>query len=434
MPAQLIDHFTDNCGRNRRLAEMMNACRGRYRYVAVTVVGCGDAFINRYWPKLQPLVNQEWVKLTVVDRAPLESLIKEKISLAEESGESASAVQLASRYRGLTQMLEQRPDSIKYLNVEDKNDHAWYNHLTQDIVFVLVPDDIHVRYAKDWLKRATLVLVEKPYNRDLFEAQQFTEILNRIVRVNGENNPHTLVVCVDHYLAKIFPCAMRCNEEMLQQKIGVIRKIEFSICEAGGVEPWRASSLDAGMVYDLFCHVLAQASLFLRLDTFLSGGEGCSKVLVARHEDCPIRRESYARIDNSGLQDFNGRRVTLSGVLGKGISQQDVKFLRIIGEHGTLFADFGPQSDGLRLETENRSSVPLFEIGKGHPEILDAIFQGRFLEEPIGGLTGETAVMILQIIRSIRDRIEDNIGQMERQCYKIGDEPDAIDRIAVELS
>ncbi len=436
MSTPLVDQFSGNHGQSSRLAEVMNACRRHYRFVAITVIGCGDAFINRYWPKLQLLVNQGWVKLIVVDRAPLKQLIAEKISLARQAfGESASAAQLTQRYGGLVQLLEQRPDSIKYLNVEDENDCAWYNQLTQDIVFVLVPDDIHVKYARDWLRRATLVLVEKPYNRDLFEAQKFTEILNKMVRVNGENNPHTLVVCIDHYLAKIFSCVTRFNEEMLQQKTGVIKRIEFSICEAGGVEPWRASSLDAGMVYDLFCHVLAQASPFLKLDTFLSGGEGHSQVRVAKHKDCPIRRESYARIESPGLQDFYGRQVTLSGVLGKGIGQKDVKFLRVIGEHGTLFADFGPHSDGyLRLETAGQSSVPLFEIGKGHPEMLDAITQGRFLKEPVGGLTSETAVTILQIIRSIRDRIEDNIGRMDEQCYPIGAEPGDIDKIAVKLT
>ena len=60
-------------------------------------------------------------------------------------------------------------------------------------------------------------------------------------------------------------------------------------------------------------------------------------------------------------------------------------------------------------------SEPLFDVGKGHKEMLDAIFSGRFLDKPIGGLKGETAAEILRILNSIRTGTERVQREMQRQ-------------------
>lgn len=374
--------------------------------ISVTVIGCGDAFINRYWPTLELLANQGLIKLTVVDKGPLPSLIQSKLDLADRSGEASSVNDLTRHYQNLQQMLQDKPDTIAYFNVENPEERALYLRLTQDIVFVLVPDNIHIKYAREWLKRAVLVLVEKPYNRNVVEAQTFEQTLSEMVQANGQDLPYTIVLCIDHYLAKIFNYIMRRDEESLQAQIGVIKEIEFSICEAGGVEPWRAHALEAGMIYDMFCYLLAQISPFVRLETFLSTFDDHARIQIANHEDCPIRTESYANILHTRLLDLSGRSLRLHGQLGKGIGKVDNKFLRITGEHGTVFADFGPSSTGqLGLQTDNHHA-PLFQIGKGHPEMLDAIFSGRFMEEPVGGLRGEDAVRILQILGHIRGGVD----------------------------
>lgn len=435
MSTALVEEFRSNPERSRRLADLMNMCRDGYRVVTVLVVGAGDAFINRYWPKLQLLVNTGRVKLTVVDREPVESLIEKKLHLAQESGEQKSAQKLKELYGDLQRMLKEQPGEVKYLNSQDPQDRSWYEHLTQDIVFVLVPDDIHIKYAGHWLKRATLVVVEKPYNRDLVEAMRFEDVLNSIISIRG-NAPHTYVVCIDHYLAKIFRYVMRRHEEALEAQVGVIQRIEFSICETGGVEPWRAASLDAGMIYDLFCHLLAQICPFVDLGTFLHGDESRREILIAQHERCPqpFNGESYASI-RADLRDFNNRRVTLTGCVGKGVGNEDLKFLKIIGENGILIGDFGPRSDGKISLDVSGARRPLFEIGKGHAEMLDAIFEGRFVEEPVGGLTGETAILILQILTSIRNKIERHGKRFKEGMgiYPIGASPEDISKLAIRL-
>ena len=315
--------------------------------------------------------------------------------------------------------------------MDDPEDASWYHFGCQELVFVLVPDDIHVKAARDWLKKATLVIVEKPYNRDLVEAQQFQATLAEMVRINGDDKPLTYVVCIDHYLAKIFSFILGRDEDGVKHQLGAIRRIEFSICESGGVEPWRAASLDAGMVYDLFCHVLAQVSPLVKLETFL-GQRGC-RIAVAQHEGCPIKAESYAWIETDDLRDAQDRRVVLSGTLGKGVGEKDEKYLRLIGEEAELYADFGPRSDNkIKLICGGRSST-LFEIGKGHPEMLDALLCGRFMEQPVGGLIGEDAVEILRILTSIRSRIERQASRMGEQLYPIGSSLEEIQRISIQV-
>lgn len=429
---------------NARFTELMNACRAsqKYRMVSVIVNGCGDAFITRYWPYLQQLVLQGAIKLTVVDLFPLSRLIEEKLKLAEQSGEKQNVGQLTSNYAGLVRLLEERPSSIQYLNRSDQADLARYFHLTADIVFVLVPDCDHIECAKEWLRRAVLVLIEKPYNRDLVMAQVFEETLKEIVRTHGEDHPYTLVVCIDHWLAKIHLFVAAKDSQALQEDLGVIERIEFSICEAGGVEPWRASSLQGGMVYDLFCHALAMVSPFVRLSSFLEVKN--PNILVAQHRDCPIENESYARFRDLPLQDFRGREVMFGGVLGKGVgqgtdqqdAQEDVKYLKLYGKNGSsASADFGPQSQGKVLLGRDDKKYPYYDIGQGHLEMLRAIFEGHFLENPIGKLHGQTPLETLQIITSIRGSIRDvsNLLKQPERRYPVGASPEEIDKLAVSL-
>lgn len=46
----------------------------------------------------------------------------------------------------------------------------------------------------------------------------------------------------------------------------------------------------------------------------------------------------------------------------------------------------------------------IFDVGKGHPEIITAIFDGDFGVTPIGGLDRKTAAEILKILHAIHIR------------------------------
>jgi hypothetical protein len=47
------------------------------------------------------------------------------------------------------------------------------------------------------------------------------------------------------------------NKTVYLREIGEIKKIEFHILEPFGIPSNRIKTLDKGMIFDLFCHVLA---------------------------------------------------------------------------------------------------------------------------------------------------------------------------------
>ena len=192
MTEQLVQELTADPERSTRLTELMNACRNEYRYVSVLVIGCGDAFINRYWPKLQLLVNRGRIILTVVDIQPINSLVNKNLRSAKKSGEETDSFEkLRGFYRSLQRMLREEPTRIKYLDMSDKDDRISYEQSIHELVFVLVPDDIHIRYAKEWIRKSKLILIEKPYNRDLVEAENFEQTLKGMIELTGGRIPHT---------------------------------------------------------------------------------------------------------------------------------------------------------------------------------------------------------------------------------------------------
>lgn len=435
MPNHLATAFENSAGRNQRITELMNACRHGYRTIIVVAVGCGDAFITRYLDAMEQLIHLDRMKLFVADKCPLQDLIASKLESAKSSGDERGFEKLKAQYGKFKAMLQQRPYDVAYLNLCDRNDLEWYQRISADIVFVLVPDDIHVQCAEGWIRRATMVIVEKPYDRDVISTMDLEDQLRKITRSTGDY-PTTRVVCIDHYLAKIAEWVLhRDSNNALDRQVGTIKRIEFSLCEAGEVESWRKDALQAGMVYDLFCHILAQVSHSIDLTSFLKRiREPGSSILVSRHEGCPIDTESYAFFNLPHLYDHQQREVGLRGCIGKGVGSQDTKFLRIVGERGELFANFSPgASKNLTLKTSQGTEARLFAIGQGHPEMLDAIFKGHFMEEPVGGLDGSTAVNILKILASLRSKIWRVVSLMAEKTYPIGTEPDVINQSAVPI-
>lgn len=298
MATKIIDLFRKNPERVRQLDTLMRNCRNEQcQLIHVVTVGCGDAFITRYWPTLRKHVNQGLVILTVADQEPLESLARRKIDLAKNAPDEGKAAQRLEReYNNLLRMVRNPSigslKTVKYVDLSNPQEREWYEHMKADIVFILVPDDAHIKEARPWNRRATIVLIEKPYNRDLVQAQQFVEEIGKLVSSGGDA-AYTFFFGLDHYLAKIFDYVLKREDKVLGDRVGYIHQIEFLIAEAGGVEPWRTSTLEAGIVYDLLPHVMAMISPIIHLDSFpLDVHE--LEVRVARHKGCPFEAESYA--------------------------------------------------------------------------------------------------------------------------------------------
>lgn len=414
-PTKLAEFFRNNPGRIKQLEVLMENCRnGRCRRVHMVVIGCGDAFINRYWPTLLLYINRGFLILTAADLKPLQTLIDEKVALATKSpAETEAAGKLKKGYAEFLFKIQEPPNkekikAVKYANLDPNdpnNDREWYGHLEADVVFVLVPDDVHIKEARQWNRRATIVLIEKPYNLDLAQAQDFEEELKKLASEKSDG-AYTIFCGLDHFYAKIFEYIWNRHEDEIKEKVGQITGVEFGICEAGKIELWRVATLVAGIIYDLLPHVLAMISPLVKLNTIPLDSENL-EIKVARHADCPpgFPLESYAWLKTKAL-DQKDRDLMISGHLGKGVGLQDEKYLRLIGEHGSVYFELNPAKEGLIQVEKNGTPDRLYRVKKGHPEIIDSICKGEFLDQPIGAITGDEAVQILKVLTSIRSRVE----------------------------
>lgn len=423
----------------------MLMCETGGQSIYLVCVGAGDAFINRYLPTLLRYVNWEKLRLLVADEKPLQKIIEERVGQALQSGDKGAAEELRQKYEELTRYVKgDKP--VRFVNIRDDHDKGWYYHIRADIVLVLVPDDAHIRVAKEWLNRSTLILVEKPYNRDLHEVREFEENLKQITHEYGGPHPTTWVCPFDHYLAKIAEYAVnkersfvRYNRERLIERIGGLRSVEFGLVEAGPVEAWRMKSLEAGMIYDLFSHVLAMLDLEVRVETFSPGR--VNRVAVARHKSRPsaargkpktnkdkFTAETFAYFDFE-LSDYKGNWIPIRGAVGKGVGKQDEKFLIFTGAAGWIKCDLNPNGTK-QIFLKERDSDPgaIFAIKGGHAEFVETLLHGRYIEEPIGRLAGDTAVQILNILNNIRGRIPKEMYE-----YNIGDDKADIEEMATAL-
>lgn len=399
MQERLIDQFKKQ---DRGLEALMSICKTDARLLHVVCVGAGDAFIDRYWPTLRRELARKRVVLTVADNMPLDELLAKKRNAIEHSHEGDERKKRVLRnYEAFRERVERGPGA-KYVDLNDDTATSWYDQMFAQIVFILVPDQMHIEKAEPWLGRADLILVEKPYDREYRHANQLQDEIRKMM---GTTGPITWVVPFDHYLAKIFRYDVYRNNDRLVDEIGGIRRVEFSLLETQPVETWRATSLRAGMLYDLFSHVLAMLTVELEVPPV--PGKAIRKMKVARYHECPddFEGETYAGV-HLGMQNPQGYTVEVEGEVGKGVGEHDKKDMKFIGDGGWIRFDLGAKEPGVYLKRGEDPEDPVYEVGKGHPEFLDRLLAGQYLLDPIGGLTGDAAVRILSMLDAMEVRIK----------------------------
>lgn len=187
MNKTLAELLSDDSHRNRALHTLMDICRSGAQEVYCVCVGAGDAFINRYWPKLRERVNRQTLRLLVADEKPLEKFVPEIPMGSGGEGLDEKAERIRNLYEEFKDDVKRQKtkQKIKYVNINNPSDHGWYDHLKADIVFVLVPDYNHLKVAKEWLGRSTLILVEKPYSQDPIEIAVFHEVMDKMMERAG---------------------------------------------------------------------------------------------------------------------------------------------------------------------------------------------------------------------------------------------------------
>lgn len=227
-----------------------------------------------------------------------------------------------------------------YLDKANPEDFAKYPRLRPDAVFIVTPDFTHSLLARQWLNKAPLVLVEKPFDSQVSNVHD--------LRRSYRYPTHTEVLGLDHFQFYALPI------DDLQTKIrkhlgGAIKRIDFFMTESRPIEAGREKSLQYGLMLDMLPHLLALLTYFGDVGTIddISVVEaGRYQPLITATEDYPkegsikdeiadqFDSETYSRVHLT-FQDHsrNGFHIPCLAVVGKGFDSE-VKYLEITGISG----------------------------------------------------------------------------------------------------
>lgn len=303
----------------------------------------------------------------------------------------------------------QNNNRAHYLN--KNRDRQTYSALSNaDYVFVVAPDRVHSKIVRCWLDRLApegKIFIEKPLDANLSAALQLKEKIEAKRRKEA-------VFAFDHYLAKAYPFLLESNRYL--EQIGGAKKIEFHLLEDYKILKCRATTLDEGAIFDLFCHTLAVICATVNQNTTCSAKMLSAikvKVNAARCTKCPISGETFARIcftigrDIEVVSDVGylasiDKCMTLRGP--KGRIKLDFK-----GNKFSIFGSSDKQIDtGKLLGTHVQSFLEKVLQGKEHPLLVPGI------------LSFDAALGILNILGKAKQQI----GKMPVYQYN-----DSIDKI-----
>jgi predicted dehydrogenase len=296
--------------------------------LTIVVEGIGDVVQRNYAPALKLEKERYGDRLTVTfvdfgkDRAP----------------------EAAQRYQ---KFIDALAGWATYINKATPEGEKIYRALKPDVVFLATPDRTHVQLALQWIdgeNDCRHLFIEKPLDADLNRA--------RALAYYVEDTPAD-VHALDHYLARFipvsFPSAMK---TILTELGGSIRHLNFYLLEdhsapyLGPIEKeGRSSSLQHGLILDLFPHALAILGYFGSVSsveiTGLKVGRYTYEDESGAVQPASIPRETFGHI-SFRFMNRAGRIVTADAYLGKGISGSttsgmpggDVKLLELLGKNG----------------------------------------------------------------------------------------------------
>ena len=278
-----------------------------------------------------------------------------------------------------------------------------------DYVFIVTPDQQHCEVAEFWLERLSTegkIFVEKPLDVSIEKARELKNEMGEVELVYG----------FDHYLAKTYPFFTR----NYLKRIGRISKIEFNILESNIIRESQVGTLDKGVIFDLFCHVLAVVGAMLSqdsnsLETILKAAI-IRNVISAQYRNCPISGETYARIEFSV-----GNNTEVIATVGKGIGDNNDKCMIISGEYGQKKLDFGENNSNGNHSSQHQNKEPL--ESKPVESFLNTILQRRKLLSAPGVLSFDAALIILEKLDEAKKKAGEmlhyNIGTSAEQIYRM---------------
>ena len=357
----------------------------RKRMITIVVEGLGDVFWGQYWLPLSRLAAQpSRAQIWLVDIFPLKPQYVDTIS---------------------------EYPSIHFLNKSNPEDEKLYQEITSDVVLISVPDAMHLKTTEEWLgenwwkNRAAVIFIEKPYDQDMDYAAKFQKKF-----LEKYNELPCVVIPFDHYLAKIsnfISNGQRCLQELGDE----LTRIEFSILESKIIDPpERAKSLKYGMIYDLLCHPLSIISTVCDLD-----GAFVDTVESAKYENAPEEVSDTFDYIELYLKNFNGKPISVTGSVGKGVGERDEKYINIFGRgERMIHFSFWPKEGNIKLITESMD-CEVFPVLNAYEYFIDRLFEGDYIRHPVGALSHLTALNILKILSSAKTK-----ANLPPKIYKAG--------------
>jgi len=292
----------------------------------------------------------------------------------------------------------QSKNKARYLN--KSKDIQIYSELSSaNYVFVVTPDRFHCEIAGFRLERLApggKIFIEKPLEASVGATLKLKEKIEE----KGEET----VFAFDHYLAKAYPFLH--DKDRLLEEIGGVKKIEFHILEASEIPLEREKTLDKGVIFDLFCHVLALVSTLVSRDLTCSATKlqavKLEQVKAARYVGCPISGETFAWIKSMVNND-----IEVVSVVGKGVGTCEDKFMRLYGSNGRIELNLRLRGSRFHVFDSQGRQVEEKELDSNPVEsFLEEVLQGKKLPLLLPGvLSFNVALGILKILDEAKKQI-----------------------------
>lgn len=274
-----------------------------------------------------------------------------------------------------------------YLDKADPNDFARYINLRPDVVFVVTPDFTHCALAREWLGKAAIVFLEKPFDSQTKNVEEMFRTIGQLQPPGGG----TQVLGLDHYQFYALPIN-DLSEAIDQHLRGSIANVVFYLTETRPIEKGRIRTLQYGLTLDLLPHLIALLTYFgdvSTIDDIVVVQAGQYYPLVAESRDGaeqePIpqfQSETYSHVKFT-FKDRSGRdfRVPCRAIVGKGLSKQ-VKYLEVMGHNGNAIrVDLNAKPVAV-ADSYPWDSI-FFLQGDGAPAFPDAVV--RMVQDPYSG-------------------------------------------------
>jgi predicted dehydrogenase len=345
-----------------------------------------------YLPTLLEVAKNGHIDLWAIDQQSREDLFKENTDkLPQDLWEKAE-------HRGTLHYLQKVEGEIGLDEVPPDINY----------VFIVTHDKSHCDEAEKWLKHlneGVTIFIEKPLDASLCKAK-------KLKRKIGKKE---IIYCFDHYLAKIHTFLQ--SQKEFPEDIGRIKRIDFTLIDdPDGIPRDRVRALNEGMIYDLFCHILAVSIGILDPTSIFSGivlkTVKLEDAVKVYDDKCPIDGEFFAQVKFS-----INKSIKVTAIMGKGDSSVQ-KCMTIEGSEGVVSFDFrddehhSPQycseySDGSSVRDKLESKPVEYFLGE--------ILKGAKPHSIIGVLSVDSAFTILRLLHKARKQARKIQGK-----YNIG--------------